>query len=88
MMWAAMIGHDTVIPLLLEADAQIDVQDISGNTPLMFASIDGEATLKRFYIGSNGIELHPRNDKYSIIYINEEDELVIQGKLVAVIREY
>jgi|TARA_B100001540_G_C15538253_1_gene520168 repressor LexA len=54
----------------------------------VIASIDGEATLKRFYIGSNGIELHPRNDKYSIIYINEEDELVIQGKLVAVIREY
>ena len=54
----------------------------------VIASIDGEATLKRFYIGSNGIELHPRNDKYSIIHINEEDELVIQGKLVAVIREY
>ena len=54
----------------------------------VIASIDGEATLKRFYIGSNGIELHPRNDKYNIIYINEEDELIIQGKLVAVIREY
>ena len=54
----------------------------------VIASIDGEATLKRFYIGSNGIELHPRNDKYNIIFINEEDELIIQGKLVAVIREY
>ena len=54
----------------------------------VIASIDGEATLKRFYVGSNGIELHPRNDKYSIIYIDEQDELIIQGKLVAVIREY
>ena len=54
----------------------------------VIATIDGEATLKRFYIGSNGIELHPRNDKYNIIYINEEDDLTIQGKLVAVIREY
>ena len=54
----------------------------------VIASIDGEATLKRFYIGSNGIELHPRNSKYNIIHINEEDELVIQGKLIAVIREY
>ena len=54
----------------------------------VIASIDGEATLKRFYIGSNGIELHPRNKKYNIIHVNEEDELRIQGKLVAVIREY
>jgi len=54
----------------------------------VIASIDGEATLKRFYIGSNGVELHPRNNKYNIIYVNEEDEFIIQGKLVAVIREY
>ena len=54
----------------------------------VIASIDGEATLKRFYIGSNGVELHPRNSKYNIIHIEENDELIIQGKLVAVIREY
>ena len=54
----------------------------------VIASINGEATLKRFYIGSNGIELHPRNSKYDIIYISEEDEFTIQGKLIAVIREY
>ena len=54
----------------------------------VIASIDGQATLKRFYIGSNGIELHPRNKKYNVIHVNEEDELSIQGKLIAVIREY
>lgn len=54
----------------------------------VIASIDGEATLKRFYIGSNGVELHPRNQKYAVIHVSEEDELRIQGKLVAVIREY
>ena len=54
----------------------------------VIASIDGETTLKRFYIGSNGIELHPRNSKYNIIYVEEEEEFIIQGKLVAVIREY
>ena len=54
----------------------------------VIASIDGEATLKRFYIGSNGIELHPRNNKYNVIHVNESDEFIIQGKLVAVIREY
>ena len=54
----------------------------------VIASIDGETTLKRFYIGSNGIELHPRNSKYNIIHVAEEEEFIIQGKLVAVIREY
>ena len=54
----------------------------------VIASIDGETTLKRFYIGSNGIELHPRNSKYNIIHVEEEEEFIIQGKLVAVIREY
>ena len=54
----------------------------------VIASIDGETTLKRFYIGSNGIELHPRNSQYNIIYVEEDDEFTIQGKLVAVIREY
>ena len=54
----------------------------------VIASIDGETTLKRFYIGSNGIELHPRNSKYNIIHVGEEEEFIIQGKLVAVIREY
>ena len=54
----------------------------------VIASIDGETTLKRFYIGSNGIELHPRNSKYNIIHVQGEEEFIIQGKLVAVIREY
>tara|TARA_Y100000996_G_scaffold138976_1_gene105973 strand:+ start:118 stop:711 length:594 start_codon:yes stop_codon:yes gene_type:complete len=54
----------------------------------VIASIDGEATLKRFYLGSNGIELHPRNSNYNIIHVGEENEFIIQGKLIAVIREY
>ncbi len=52
------------------------------------ASINGEATLKRYYVGSNGIELHPRNNKYNIIHIDDDDELYIQGLVVGVIRKY
>ena len=52
------------------------------------ASINGEATLKRYYVGSNGIELHPRNNKYNIIHVSEEDELYIQGLVVGVMRKY
>jgi len=52
------------------------------------AVVNGEATLKNYYLGSNGIELHPRNDKYSIIYINKEDDINIQGKVLGVFRNY
>ena len=51
-------------------------------------SINGEATLKRYYIGSNGVELHPRNKKYNIIHVGDEDELYIQGLVVGVMRKY
>ena len=52
------------------------------------ALINGEATLKRYYVGSNGIELHPKNNNYSIINIKPEDDLYIQGIVVGIIREY
>ena len=51
-------------------------------------SINGEATLKRYYIGSNGVELHPRNKKYSIIHIDQYDDLHIQGMVLGIIRQY
>ena len=52
------------------------------------AMINGEATLKRYYIGSNGIELHPRNDNYEIIHVSKDDDLIIQGKVLGIFREY
>ena len=58
----------------------------SGDT--VVALINGEATLKRYYIGSNGIELHPRNNKYSIIHIDQYDDLHIQGLVLGIIRKY
>ena len=62
--------------------------DIANPGDTVIASINGEATLKRYYIGSNGIELHPRNKQYNIIHIDDEDELYIQGKVIAVLRNY
>ena len=52
------------------------------------AILNGEATLKRYYIGKKGIELHPRNKKYNTIYVTTEDELYIQGQVLGVFREY
>ena len=58
LMWAAENGHDTVIPLLLEADAQIDAQDITGMTPLIFASANGkEAAVRELLKGNPNLDL-------------------------------
>ena len=52
------------------------------------AIVNGEATLKNYYLGSNGVELHPRNSKYSVIHIELEDDIIIQGKVLGVFRNY
>ena len=52
------------------------------------AILNGEATLKRYYLGKNGVELHPRNNKYNTIYVSTEDQLYIQGQVLGVFREY
>ena len=57
-MCAAWKGHDTVIPLLLEADAQIDAQENSGRTPLMIASFGGkEAAVRELLKGNPNLDL-------------------------------
>ena len=57
-MCAAWKGHDTVIPLLLEADAQIDAQAFGGYTPLMMASMEGkEAAVRELLKGNPNLDL-------------------------------
>ena len=52
------MGHDTVIPLLLEADAQIDAQSYNGNTPLILASYYGkEAAVRELLKGNPNLDL-------------------------------
>ena len=46
----------------------------------------GEATLKRFYRETDQIRLEPRNPTMQPIFVDPE-ELMIQGKVVTVIRE-
>lgn len=49
-------------------------------------SESGEATLKRFYQESDRVRLEPRNPSMQPIFVRPED-LMIQGKVVTVIRE-
>ncbi|NOZ03359.1 MAG: repressor LexA, partial [FCB group bacterium] len=46
---------------------------------VVVALINGEATLKRYYPKTNGVELHPRNPDYPVIRVNPNDNFHIQG---------
>ena len=66
-MMAAAYGHDTVIPLLLEADAHIDAQDTNGGTSLMCASYFGkEATVRELLKGNPNLDLKDNNGKTAL----------------------
>ena len=62
--------------------------EIAQNGQIVVALVNNEATLKRYYIGSKGIELHPQNTDFNIIYIKSTDNFNINGILLAVLREY
>ena len=52
------------------------------------ALVNGEATLKNYYLGKRGVELHPRNNKYKAKYISKDDNMIVQGKVLGVFRQY
>ena len=86
--WTALIcaaeyGHDTVIPLLLEADAQIDAQDDYGNTPLIRASINGkEAAVRELLKGNPNLDLKSKTGKTALDYARERKHQSIVDLLV------
>ena len=85
LMWAAYYGHDTVIPLLLEADAQIDAQDrYEGNTPLMRASYEGkEAAVRELLKGNPNLDLKGYQGKTALDWAREKNHPSIVILLVA-----
>ena len=50
--------------------------------------IDDQATLKRIKLKKDTIICIPENENYSSFEINKEDQSVILGKLVGLIRDY
>ena len=52
------------------------------------ALVNNEATLKRYYLGNKGIELHPQNPDFDIIHVKPADDFQINGIVLAVFREY
>ena len=60
---------------------------IACNGNVVVALLNNEATLKRYYSGKKGVELHPQNSDFNIIYVNELDDFQINGVLLAVFRQ-
>ena len=80
---AAYHGHDTTIPFLLEADAQIDAQDNNGRTPLIFASYYGrEAAVRELLKGNPNLDLKQCNGKTALVCAREEKHQSIVNLLV------
>jgi repressor LexA len=52
------------------------------------ALVNNEATLKRYYLGNKGVELHPQNPDFDIIHVKPADDFQINGIVLAVLREY
>lgn len=60
-------------------------QSIANNGEIVAVMIDGEATVKRFYMDARYIRLQPENDKYEPIIVEEAEVL---GLVVGLIRRY
>ena len=57
------------------------------NGDMVVASIDGEATVKRFYRERGGVRLEPANPRYKPIIVRDRD-VQVRGVVVAVLRKY
>ena len=60
-------------------------QEDAENGEVVVAMIDDEATVKRIYFEKTQVRLQPENDYMDPIYA---DEVVILGKVVALLRQY
>merc|ERR1711907_743442 len=80
---ASKYGHHTIIPLLLEAGAQIDAQDNYGYTALMMASYNGkEAAVRELLKGNPNLDLKNSDGKTALDYARERNHQSIVDLLV------
>ena len=67
--------------------ALIRPQETAQHRDVVVALVDGEATLKRFYLEGDQIRLQPENPNYEPIIVREgEAEVTIVGKVVGIYR--
>ncbi len=74
---------------ILDGDLVVcEPRQFAENGEIVAVLIDGEeATVKRFYLGKNYIELRPENDQFQSIRYPFAD-IMVQGKVLGVIRSF
>ena len=60
----------------------------ASNGDIVVGILNNEATLKRYYLKANKIELHPENSDYDIIHIGKTDDFKINGIVLGMFRKY
>ena len=82
-MKASNNGHHTIIPLLLEAGAQIDAQNNNGYTALILASYHGEeAAVRELLKGNPNLDLKDNVGKTALDWARNKNYQSIVDLLV------
>ncbi len=67
----------------------VEPAEVAGNGQTVIALVNGsEATVKKFYKEKGHIRLQPANDRIDPIIVRPPDHVVIQGRVVGLIRKY
>lgn len=80
-------GESMVNAHILDGDTLlVRTQSSAQNGEIVVALVDGEATVKRFFLEKNRVRLQPENSTMKPIYL-ERGEFQIIGKVVGVMRK-
>ncbi len=94
---AMLRGKGDYFALRVQGDSMIDAHIVDGdfvvlkrqytahNGTIVAAVVDGKATLKKFYLKDDTVELVPQNREYQVIRLSP-DEVKIVGVMVGLIR--
>ncbi|MCH2665812.1 transcriptional repressor LexA [bacterium] len=97
---ASFLSSGDVFALLVEGDSMVNVGILDGDYVLarhqttanqgeiIVAIIDGEATVKRYYVDGGGVQLIAENESYSPIVVEPDQEFRIAGKIVSLMRRF
>ena len=84
----------------VEGDSMVDVGIMDGDYVLarhqttanqgeiIVAVIDGDATVKRYYVDGDGVQLVAENEAYAPIVVEPHQDFRIAGKIVSLMRRF
>lgn len=83
-----VMGQSMIEDGILDGDViLVQKQSIASNGDIVVASVENEATVKRFYLKDAKVELRPANSQMKSIWL-APDEVEIQGLVVGLLRKY